>query len=38
MTEDGERKKRGGDKERGGGEFLFKLATEIKRKEKAIRL
>jgi len=36
VTEDGERKKRGGDRER--GEFLFKLATEIKRKEKGIRL
>jgi hypothetical protein len=35
VTEDGERKKRGGE---GGGEFLFKLTKEIKRKEKGIRL
>jgi hypothetical protein len=38
VTEDGERKKRGGDKERGGEEFLFKLTKEIKRKEKGIGL
>jgi hypothetical protein len=34
VTEDGERKKRGGDKERGGGSFFLSLQQRLKGKKR----